>query len=569
MSKNKKRRKQARLESASNNGMEPESMSESPAPKIKPLSSGKRIIFSLLPVILLLALGETAARLSGKDFTSSRFFYLAGGHEEYFGTEKRYVPYEAKPPYYWTGVPNVGFFNQYGFRGKNWSVEKPPDTTRIAVMGCSVTLGGVEPYADRIERLLNEAVGAQKYEALNFGIGSSSTHQILQIFEQQALRFRPDVATLFSGWNDRWVHDGRRDAAHKLPSAARSSLWDFLTLHSRLFRAMVYVADARANPQQRVPPIDYAHNLRTFVRLCRDNRIKPILCTTPDGMPDMAILSRFNAQKNPRDWDSDLYDIYRNKADGPIATWHYIQKLYNDTVLQVSKSERVDVLDLDTKLAARRKAYEEPPFFFFKDGIHMTELGLQELAVLFAQQVAAQTDRPALDTYIESPAYFVTNAWRFAGQFEYYVADEFLKRAEERQGSRIEGVAALRAEIATNEAFYKTFDLARIEWSDRGDLGKVSAMLDECLQMRPEDPNLRLEAAGLASERNEYDKALQLALGSTANYTQENLYKALWLGAEVANRAKRVELVVNILRTITQQFPQDQQARQLLQDAGL
>ncbi|MFH0907573.1 MAG: GDSL-type esterase/lipase family protein [bacterium] len=535
------------------------------------LSVPGKIAFSVVPLLLLLGGGELVARLSGKDFSIKRFFYIAGGHEEYYGTSKLSVPYQAHPPYYWTGQPKAGFFNSDGFRGREWILDKPPGTTRIAIMGCSCTLGGQEPYADRIERVLRQALGEEKYDVLNFGIGSSSTHQVLQILQNHTLKFKPDVATLFSGWNDRWVHDGRRDAQHKLPSATSAGLWDFLTGHSQLFKAMVYRADTYGNakPQQRVPPADYARNLRRFVKICRDHNIRPVLCTTPDGLPASSVLDRFNENKKKRDWDSDLFDLYKDKADDPIAVWNYIQKLYNDTVKEVAADENVDLIDLDAEVAARRKLYEEPPFFFFKDGIHFAELGLQELAGIYARHLVRGDDRDRLAAYLDSPAYYLTNAYQFARQYQFYVADEFIRRGEALQGAPYEGINDLRTEISSNETFYTTFDMARIELSNRGDYDKAEVGLKQALDMRPDEHNIRLELAKLAYDRGQYEKCINYALGEKVNYKPENLYKALWMGVEAANALRRSDLVIKILQDIRRLFPQDERARQILAQAGM
>jgi lysophospholipase L1-like esterase len=533
------------------------------------LSLAKKLAFSLVPVVLLVGVGELAARASGKDFTIKRFFYVAGGHEEYYGTKKLSVPYRTMPPYHWTGAPNQGFFNSHGFRGREWSLEKPAGATRIAIMGCSCTLGGQEPYADRIERILNEATGGgTKYNVLNFGIGSSSTHQVLQILEQHALPFKPDVATLFAGWNDRWVHDGRRDDQHKLPSATSAGLWDFLTKHSQLFKWLVFEADKKAKTQQRVPPPRYEQNLRTFIAVCRKNNIRPVLCTTPDGSRDFTLKSRFDENKPQRDWDSDLYDLYKDKADGPVAVWNHIQKTYNDIVKKVAKEENADLIDLEAEVLERRKAYVEPPFFFYKDSVHLTELGLQELARIYAPHVARAEDKPVITGYVESAAYYVTNAWQFAGQYQYYVAEEFLKRAEKAQGAPVTGVDPLLADIASNKEYYLAFDMARIELSDRGDYAKAEAQLKQCLDLRG-DENVRLELAKLSFDRGLFDKCIQYALGEKVNYTPENLYKALWMGVEAANAMRRSDLVIQILKDIRRLFPQDQRAQQILAQAGL
>lgn len=260
-----------------------------------PVSLGKRILFALLPLVLLLGLGELAARFLPGDLKSDRFFYVAGGHEEYFGTTKVSIPYRVLPPYYWVPAPRTPITNNKGFRGRDWTENKPAGVVRIASLGDSCTLGGQESYSERLDRLLGEALGTNKYEVLNGGVGSSSTHQMLQIFEQQVLPMKPDWVVVFLGWNDRWVHDGRRDSTHRLPDAQSQKLRDTLG-KSRLFKALVYYADKSRDGkvEQRVPPEETAKNLRTFAKLCRQHKLRLVLLTSPDGSPESMIRSRFD-----------------------------------------------------------------------------------------------------------------------------------------------------------------------------------------------------------------------------------------------------------------------------------
>ncbi len=417
--------------------------------------------------------------------------------------------------------------------------------------------------------MLREALGTNKYEVLNGGIGSSSTHQVLQILEQHILPLKPDVVTVFAGWNDRWVHDGRRDSKHRLPSAAKAGLWDWLATHSRLFKGLVYYADKRTEgvKEQRVPADEYARNLRRIARICREHGIRLILCTTPDGTTEHVANSRFDVNKKERDWDSELYDLFKDKAATPWAVWQYIQDLYNGTVKEVAAAEKVELLDLDGAVRARRPAYAEPPFYFYKDTVHFTELGLQELALIFAQQIVTPEEWSRVAEYGKSPAYFVTNAHVFVQQFQPYVADEFLRRAEAAQGGPLSGLDDLRAAIAADREFYETFDLGRIELSCRGDLAQVEERYKKCLALRPTEQNIRLELAQLAMQRGNHSQAIQYALGENTAYTPQNTHRALWLGVEAANAMGRGDMVGQLLQEIVRRFPQDQRAQQILSQA--
>ncbi|HMP74881.1 MAG TPA: SGNH/GDSL hydrolase family protein [Kiritimatiellia bacterium] len=537
-----------------------------PAPSSIPL--GRKLCFAVIPLIVLLLLGETIARLTlPRDLKSNRFFYVAGGHEEYFGTRKLSIPYTVHPPYHWVPAPNTPITNNKGFRGRDWHEAKPEGLIRIASLGDSCTLGGQESYSERLDRLLAEALGPGRYEVLNGGVGSSSTHQMLQIFEQYVLPMKPDIAVVFLGWNDRWVHDGRSDSAHQLPTPFQARMRDALAV-SRLFQGLVYFADRSRSSriEQRVPPAETARNLRRFARLCRDRGIALHLATTPDGMPEDNIRRRFDPAKRQRDWDSDLYDLVQARFDGPVAAWRGLNEEYNGVVRTTAREEKVSLIDLAADIEPLRALYPEPPLYFFKDGIHLTELGLQELALLLAQGVLPPEDRARVLAYAGSAAYFFTNAYTFARQFQYPAAEDYLQKAR-ALGPLPDGEEALDAEIKRERPFYERYENARIARSLGAPPASVFADYFACHQLRPEDADLRIDTAILAKDAGRCDLALQLTLGFN-QYDGPQWHQALWVAAECAGRSGERDLLVQILRRLEQLFPNDPRARQTLNAIG-
>lgn len=525
----------------------------------------KYAIYSLIPVTVLLALGETGARFIPGDLQSKHAFYVAGGHEEYFGTQKLYVPYRVLPPYHWLPVPHTPITNNRGFRGHDWSEAKPAGTVRIACLGDSCTLGGQEPYAQRLERLLGEALGNRKYEVLNAGVGSSSTYQMIQILEQYVLPMRPDLVVVFPGWNDRWVHDGQRDSLHQLPTEAQQDLRNRL-MKSRLFKALAYYADEwrRRHKEQRVPPAESRENLRKIARLCRQNGVQAWFCTVPSGCTEAGIRSRF-AEDRPRNWDNDLYDIYRDKGNGPVEVWDYISKLYADVIANASRDEDVPVIDLVGWMRERAAVYTDPALHFFKDGIHFSELGLQEVARRIAVSLMSGGEADALNRYLDSVKYFMANAPVFMSQFQFAAADDFLNRAVAAGESPDGEVARLRGHIVQERPFYDLYDSARMELSNGGEPAKALELFQQCLAMRPDEQNVRLDAADQAKGIGRFQLSLDLALGQKANYTPQNLNRALWIAVEAANRLGRQDLVQQILMEIAERFPNDARIQRILQ----
>jgi hypothetical protein len=95
--------------------------------------------------------------------------------------------------------------NAQGFRDGPFSIEKPPGTFRIVVLGSSIDMGwGVgdgESYVDLLETWLNEharVVGSpRRFEVLNFAVAAYSPMQRLEVYRRKAAAYHPDLV-LFS-----------------------------------------------------------------------------------------------------------------------------------------------------------------------------------------------------------------------------------------------------------------------------------------------------------------------------------------------------------------------------------
>ncbi|MCB0571986.1 MAG: hypothetical protein KDC66_19605 [Phaeodactylibacter sp.] len=90
--------------------------------------------------------------------------------------------------------------NSHGFRDQEYSLEKPVNTLRFALLGGSVEMGtGVrneETFENRAEVALNgpnRLFGERRVEFLNFGVSSFHLFQDIAMLDDKAGAFRPDV----------------------------------------------------------------------------------------------------------------------------------------------------------------------------------------------------------------------------------------------------------------------------------------------------------------------------------------------------------------------------------------
>lgn len=111
--------------------------------------------------------------------------------------------------------------NSHGFRGKDYTVDKPKDLLRIACLGDSATFGygnrEHQTYPAYLEEILTEHLpkmkgGYHRVEVLNFGIPHMLMENMYSIFIHEVLPVKPDVVTIYAGMFDTgqkidlWIH---------------------------------------------------------------------------------------------------------------------------------------------------------------------------------------------------------------------------------------------------------------------------------------------------------------------------------------------------------------------------
>lgn len=105
---------------------------------------------------------------------------------------------------YWFGRENdhpiTGKINSYGWRDKEWSLGKPQNTYRIAVLGDSyVEAFQVESYSTFLtltEQLLNKDHNL-RVELMNFGRSGFTQTEELIVLKNEVLQFSPDMVVVF------------------------------------------------------------------------------------------------------------------------------------------------------------------------------------------------------------------------------------------------------------------------------------------------------------------------------------------------------------------------------------
>lgn len=158
------------------------------------------VIFILILVFSLILEQTIRFYLFGADSLSYFKMKSVGsmGHTGYL--QKSNLPdvvYEFKP-----GIDSyfklVGFkTNSQGLRDKEYSLEKPANTFRVAVIGGSFTVpAGVEideAFHSILESRLNQEFPDLSYEFINFGVSGYRINNKIATLKHKALKYNPDL----------------------------------------------------------------------------------------------------------------------------------------------------------------------------------------------------------------------------------------------------------------------------------------------------------------------------------------------------------------------------------------
>jgi len=274
---------------------------EAPTPDSPPdelqFSRGKTVLYAAVAVLLGLSVIEVICAVIWSTIVPQRLEAQAEEVPIRFGMVNFPDIVEKDPWLFWQLKANTtapldqgkmtGFIaNGDRMRNPEVPVERGPSDFRVLSLGDSITFGwGVryqEAYPTLLADLLREARPEREIHVMNASCSGYSTHQGLETLKRRGLKYRPDVVTIWLGWNDSVIWDGMTDAEHARVFA-REHLLDF----SATYRVLSYTLRRRSHesvgeerqetraPLQRMPVADYQARLREMVELARANEISP------------------------------------------------------------------------------------------------------------------------------------------------------------------------------------------------------------------------------------------------------------------------------------------------------
>jgi len=285
--------------------------------------SAKGILFTCASILFL----EVILRIAAFGWYHSEYYLFYGFHNwvgrvginpwSTFGGEY----YKFPPRYILRGANGQGeetaTINSHGFRGPDFETVKPTGIFRVICLGESSTFG----YHDRDDEtypfLLGRLFAQEKLpvEVDNAGFPYYNTGSILNLFQNEILKYEPDLITLYAGFNDTgWpLRIGR---------LGRVTLWfeshsiTYLLLRQQMgslaFQAELKVIEtlipqklprAELNKDSELIVHRYAENVRTIVRIAKSHGVRTILIKQPITAHDRNYVSLSYEQeyRNVRD----------------------------------------------------------------------------------------------------------------------------------------------------------------------------------------------------------------------------------------------------------------------------
>jgi hypothetical protein len=171
-----------------------------------------KIIALTLGLIVGLVIGEIGSRFyyfggDALDFQKINSFVTIGYTGFLQPADDQYVWYEVKPNLNELFKMRQMTTNSQGLRDQEYSLKKPANTYRVAVIGDSFTFGdGVDNdsvYHAIVEQKLNSKSDSLQIELLNFGVAGYDLLNYLGVIQAKALAYEPDLILIgFCGNND-------------------------------------------------------------------------------------------------------------------------------------------------------------------------------------------------------------------------------------------------------------------------------------------------------------------------------------------------------------------------------
>ena len=293
------------------------------------------------------------------------------------------------------------YINEKGYRGRNFTREKPEGTTRIIFYGGSTTFnegsGRGKDWPHRVEKILRSN-GFRNIEVINAGIpGHASFDSVGRLFAEGHV-FEPDYVVLYNAWNDiKYFRsdepllrrfkplDPTRDPRRNYHNAIDRFLGDrshaYALARRKYYKWRLHVGSEGIIPSEQSPseiteygPRQYRLNLETFVDVARNIGAVPILMTQ----------ARLVVHDNSESEKKKIRYRYVNLGHDDLVNAF---ETTDQIAYSVAQQKGVPLIDASKALTGRNE--------LFIDHVHFTEEGAKELARITARHMLEIIGRQA------------------------------------------------------------------------------------------------------------------------------------------------------------------------------
>ncbi len=355
----------------------------------------QRVIFSLIPTLTLLGIGECATRA---------YYYFSNGRDARFLTaplgEVRLplvYPYDPRQTHTeldpCSGRRITFTINEMG-RGPSPSISKAPGRIRIMAVGASSTYGINNPddatWPAFLEEELRRRYGS-RVEVLNAGRPGYQLEDFLVLFPSQLIRYQPDIVLFYEGWNDTHLpvsaqvhHNVRRfNTYSRIGSWAswaygRSMLYTYL-----LEKTQFYQVGRQEKVVPEIPP--FQEKLTRFVQFLREHGVRPIFVLQVYNAPPEPAVRQLSLEDREAVREFILGRLKENRGmtyDRLMRIRVLQAQVMVEEVRRLAQALDIQVIDPTPSFLAYQG--KEP---LFCDVVHLTDVGNRILARAIREQI--------------------------------------------------------------------------------------------------------------------------------------------------------------------------------------
>jgi lysophospholipase L1-like esterase len=333
----------------------------------------QRLLFALLPTVVLLGALEVGLRLQGFEFHDVPVHVRFGPNLAADMERNLFVP---DPVLFWRLRVDPGNAAALGDRGVfNLPFVTPavagparPAVPEIVALGDSCSFFGQPSWPERLGSLL--AGRGRAARVWNAAVPGYTSYQGLRRYETEIAARRPAWILVYFGWNDHWL--AAREPDHLIPARAGRPVGSELagllegwrTLQAG--RALWFKLSTPPPGERpaRVPPEQYRGNLAALCGAATAQGTGVVMVTAP---------GRLGAAETAR--------LGEGGYAAPGADLAALHERYNGVAREVAAACGAQLVDF---------AAAAEPGFIRPDGIHLTPPGIERLAALVAERIVEQ-----------------------------------------------------------------------------------------------------------------------------------------------------------------------------------